>query len=345
MKPTILALSLIAPLTVVAQTPSALQVDGLPDAGVVAERGCQGDCTRTRINSGIASGDSSISVFTREASVPADSAREHDGKLTGRQAYARNDGASGVLAMGRQYNLVQQALLEPADPFQSGMAGRADDLADYTTQRYDNAVKYESKRSRSGLIGSIVYSLGESPFNTRLNRAYDATLGYAKGPINLSISHQRKDNLLQASGTTPAVDQSTRSSLVAANIDFGSFTGYAAYGQSRGASSRHWDMSNPYGAMVQSLPTDRSRDALFGIAVPMGATTFLASYIVKDDRGLANRDADQFAIGASYAMSRRTNFFAALAKVKNRNGAGYAVGEGSRGRGDHAINVGLRHAF
>lgn len=352
MKPTILALSLIAPLTVAAQTPSAGQVDGLLDAGVVAER------TLTRVDSGIASGsrvgtrgreglgDGSIAVFTREASAPAYSgANDYDGKLLGRQAYERIEGAPGVLTMGRQYNLVQQALLEPADPFQSGMAGNADDLAAYTTQRYDNAVRYQSKRNRSGLIGSVVYSLAESPFNTRLNRAYDATLGYANGRVNLSITHQRKDNLLQATGTTPAVDQSARNSLVAANVDFGSFTGYAAYGRSRGANSNHWDMSNPYGAMMQSLPTDRSRDALFGIAVPMGATTFMASYIVKDDRGLANRDANQFAVGASYAMSPRTNFYAALAKITNRNGAGYSVGDGSNRRGDHAINVGLRHAF
>jgi predicted porin len=98
--------------------------------------------------------------------------------------------------------------------------------------------------------------------------------------------------------------------------------------------------------MVQKLPTDRSRDALFGVAVPMGATTLLASYIRKDDQGLANRDADQLSVGASYSLSRRTDFYAALAKIKNRNGAGYAVGNATnRGRGDHAVNVGLRHSF
>lgn len=359
MKPTILALSLIAPLTAAAQTSSPVEVYGLLDAGVVVERGCQGDCARTRVDSGIASGSrlglrgredlggGTAAVFTLEAGVRNDTgANEHDGKLFGRQAFVGLDGPLGVVTMGRQYNLVYETLTDVADPFHGGMAGNAGNLVGYTTRRYDNSIKYKSPRSRSGLIGSVLYSFGESPFNSKVNRAYGATIGYARGAVNLSITHQRKDNLLDATGTTPAVDQSARNSLVAANVDFGRFVGYAAYGSSRGVGSNQWDMANPYGAVAQTLPTDRSRDVLVGVSVPMGATTWLASYIRKDDRGLANRDADQIAVGASYAMSKRTNFYAAVAKIQNRNGAGYAVGNATnRGRGDHAVNVGLRHAF
>lgn len=359
MKPTILALSLIAPFTAAAQTSSPVEVYGLLDAGVVFERGCQGDCARTRLDSGIASGSrlgirgredlgrGTSAVFTLEAGVFNDTgASEHEGKLFGRQAFVGLEGPLGLVTMGRQYNLVYETLTDVADPFHGGMAGSAGNLVGYTSKRSDNSIKYKSPRSRSGLIGALQYSFGEAPQNSRINRSYGASLGYAKGPVNLSITHQRKNNLLEANATTPAVDQSARNSLVAANVDFGRFVGYAAYGHSRGVGSSQWDMSNPYGAMVQTLPTDRSRDALFGVAVPVGATTFLASYIRKDDQGLANRDADQVSVGASYSMSKRTDFYAALAKIKNRNGAGYAVGNASsRGRGDHAVNVGLRHSF
>ena len=48
MKPTILALSLIAPLTAAAQT-SPVEVYGLLDAGVVVERGCQGAVSYTHL--------------------------------------------------------------------------------------------------------------------------------------------------------------------------------------------------------------------------------------------------------------------------------------------------------
>src|SRR5476649_949799 len=60
-----LTLVLTYPLFAAAQTASPVQVYGLLDAGVVAERGCGGACARTRIDSGIASG-SRLGVRGRE---------------------------------------------------------------------------------------------------------------------------------------------------------------------------------------------------------------------------------------------------------------------------------------
>jgi len=359
MKPFLITLALTAPLTAMAQAPSPVEVHGVLDAGVVAERGCSGDCAKTKVDSGIASGSrlgvrgredlggGTSAVYTLEAGILNDTgASDQGGKLFGRQAYVGLDGPLGLVTLGRQYNLVYETLTDVADPFHGGMAGSAANLVGYTTKRYDNTVKYKSPRSRSGLIGSLIYAFGESPYNSKVNRAYGGTLGYTKGAVNLSVTHQRKENMLDATGTTPPVDQSARNTLVAANVDFGRFTGYAAYGHSRGDGGSQWNMDNPYGAVAQSMPTDNSRDVLVGVAVPMGATTFLASYIKKDDRGLADRDANQIAVGFSYAMSKRTDWYAAIAKIQNRNGAGYTVGNASNnGRGDRAVNVGLRHSF
>jgi predicted porin len=359
MKTTLFTLAVIAPLTAAAQAPSSAQVYGLLDAGVVSERGCSGDCTRTRIDSGIASpsrlgvrgredlGGGTAAVYTLEVGVLNDTgASDQNGKLFGRQAYVGLDGPLGMVTLGRQYNLVYEALTDVADPFHGGMAGSAANLVGYTTRRYDNTIRYATPRGKAGWSGAAIYSFGESPYNSRVNRAYGATIGYAHGAANLSVSHQRKDNLLDATGTMPAVDQSARNTLVAANFNFGRFVGYAAYGHSKGDGSSPWDMSNPYGAVAQSTPSNDSRDVLVGIAVPRGALTWLASYIHKDDRGLANRDANQIAVGASYALSKRTDFYAAFARIQNRNGAGYTVGNAtSAGQGDKAINIGLRHAF
>jgi predicted porin len=359
MKPTLVTLTLLAPLIAAAQAQSPVQVYGVLDAGVVAERGCAGDCAKTKLDSGVASGSrigvtgredlggGTSAVYTLEAGILNDTgASDQDGRLFGRQAYVGLEGPLGRVTMGRQYNLAYETLTDVADPFHGGMAGSAANLVGYTTKRYDNTIKYKSPRSRSGLIGSVIYSFGESPFNSRVNRAYGATLGYAKGAANLSITHQRKENMLDATGTTPPVDQSARNTLVGANVDFGRFIGYAAYGRSRGDGSTQWNMDNPYGAVVQTTPSNDSRDALFGIAVPMGAATWMASYVRKDDRGLADRDASQIAFGFSYAMSRRTDWYAAIAKIQNRNSAAYTVGNASgSGRGDRAVNVGLRHSF
>jgi predicted porin len=358
MKPVLLTVALtvsFASLGARAQT----EVYGVLDAGVVAQGGCNGDCARTKLDSGVASasrigvrgredlGNGTAAVYTVEAGILNDSgASDQNGRLFGRQAYVGLDGPLGIVTLGRQYNLVYETLTDVADPFHGGMAGSAANLVGYTTKRYDNTIKYKTPRSRGGFVGSAIYSFGESPYNSKVNRAYGATIGYEKGRANISITHQRKENMLDATGTTPPVDQSASNSLVAANFDFGRFVGYAAYGHSKGDGSAQWDETNPYGAVAQRDFSTNSRDVLLGVAVPLGATTFLASYIHKDDRGLADRDANQLAVGASYAFSARTNVYASLAKIQNRNGAGYTVGNASnRGSGDRAINLGLRHAF
>ena len=72
----------------------------------------------------------------------------------------------------------------------------------------------------------------------------------------------------------------------------------------------------------------------------------LASYVRKDDRDLANRDANQIALGVTYALSKRSDFYASYAKIHNKNSARYTVGNASDGgRGDAAFNLGFRHGF
>jgi predicted porin len=44
----------------------------------------------------------------------------------------------------------------------------------------------------------------------------------------------------------------------------------------------------------------------------------MASFIRKNDKEVANRDADQWAIGYSYALSKRTSTYVAYAKIKTK---------------------------
>jgi general bacterial porin, GBP family len=106
---------------------------------------------------------------------------------------------------------------------------------------------------------------------------------------------------------------------------------------------------NPFGAVApQNRPvasTD-SRDMLIGVAVPLGANTILASYIRKDDKTSLNQDASQWALGYTYALSKRTSLYGSYAKITNDNGAAYTVGNNSEvGAGDQAFNFGVRHSF
>jgi predicted porin len=98
---------------------------------------------------------------------------------------------------------------------------------------------------------------------------------------------------------------------------------------------------------VQVSGVGKSRDFLIGVSVPLGNHTFIASYINKDGRSAANLDASQFGLGYTYALSKRTNLYAAWATIDNkRGGVLYTVGNNSEpGSGDRAVNLGVRHTF
>ncbi|WP_338681438.1 porin [Janthinobacterium sp. TB1-E2] len=336
---------------------SNVAVYGVLDAGIVAERGCVANCAGAKVSGGVASGsrlgvqgrealgNDVSAVFTLETGIQNDTGQSEEGRLFGRQAYVGLDSRLGALTLGRQYNLQYLTLTDVADPFKGGMAGSAGNLAGYSVKRYDNTVKYVTPALR-GVTASAIYSFGESPYSSANNRAYGATLGYSSGAVNVSVSHQRKNNFILASGTLPAIDMSARNTLIAANIDLKVATAFAAVGVNKGYGSSPWDPNNAYSSLALSMSSSDSRDTLLGVSVPVGGFKLLASYVRKDDRDLADRDAKQVAVGLTYSLSKRSDFYASYAKIHNKNGARYTVGNASdAGRGDAAFNMGFRHGF
>jgi predicted porin len=179
------------------------------------------------------------------------------------------------------------------------------------------------------------------------NRAWGISVGLEGGPLSLRIAHQNK-NVAKVAPAMPLGNRiDARNSIVAANLDLGLFKAYAAYSANRGwGSSPLWNPDNPYGAQMASSPSTNSRDVLMGLALPMGKTTWLASFVRKNDHDLANRDVDQFAMGGTYAMSRRTDFYAAYSLTEPRTGPGYMAGTPvASTRGSSALNLGMRHSF
>jgi predicted porin len=332
-------------------------VYGVLDAGVVSERGCN-SCS-VRLDGGVASesrigihgaellNDSLSAIFTLEAGILLDSGRsDQDGVLFGRQAFVGLKGKGGTLTVGRQMNLEYVALTEVGDPFKGGMAGNASNLIGDSGRRIDNSIQYYSGEVR-GVSAAASYGFGEIVGDPSGNRAWGVSVGFANGPLTIRAAHQNRNVARVAPATAMGNNMDAKNSILAANLKVGIATAYAAFSVSRGwGSAPLWNPDNPYGAAIASTPSTKSRDVLVGLAVPIGATTVLASFIRKNDRDLADRDADQLALGATYAVSRRTDFYAAYSHIANRNGAGYTVGNASSaGRGNSAVNLGMRHAF
>jgi predicted porin len=358
MKPSAIVFALLGASAASAWAQDAAQAYGVLDAGVVRERGCAGGCA-TRIDSAIASEsylgvrgsesltDSLSAVFALEAGVLLDTGRsDQGGVLFGRQAYVGLKGKGGTLTVGRQQNLEYVALTDVGDPFKGGMAGSATNLIGNSGRRIDNSIHYYSGEVH-GVMAAASYGAGEVPGDPGSNRAWGVSVGFEHGPLTIRAAHQNRNVARVAPATPMGNNMEAKNTILAANVRVGIATAYAAYSASRGwGSSPLWNPDNPYGAAIASTPSTDSRDILVGLAVPVGATTLLASYIRKNDRDLANRDANQVAFGATYAVSRRTDFYAACSRITNRNGAGYTVGNASsQGRGSAALNLGMRHAF
>jgi predicted porin len=268
-----------------------------------------------------------------------------------RRTYGRLDeigartGTAGF-TLGHQYNFEFLAHPDVGDPFHAGTAGRASNLVTQSGMPVEGGVRYFSRRSKHLSTGSswTVDTLGGDPM---ADRAWGMTVGVDYGALSLRAAHQNRHvaqvHLYDLAGN----NMDAKNSLIAANYRMRWGTAYAAYAANRGwGSSPLYNPDNPYGAGVASTSSTDSRDTLFGVAVPMTrSTTFLASYIHKNDRDPANRDANQLAFGASYVVSRNTDFYTAFSRTVNTSGAGIPISDAARRSGSSAVNVGMRHAF
>jgi predicted porin len=180
---------------------------------------------------------------------------------------------------------------------------------------------------------------GDSSAGRQLGTSVD----YSAGPLRVRYGYHFRDNdTATLHGTSSA-----RNHVLAAVYDFTTVMVHALYGVNRGVNSAVWrTTANPFGYATMPAASTDSRDAMLGVTVPFGPHALMASWIHKDDRDAANRDANQWAIGYRYRLSKRTDLYTAYARIDNRNGASYTVGSAiESGSGDRAASAGIRHTF
>lgn len=360
MKKLTLAALIIGGFAAQAQAQSNVTIYGIADAGLVAERGgAAGSITKVTSGVGSASrlgfkgvedlGNGLSALFTIESGVKIDTGdQDTAGVFAQRQAFVGlKSKDAGQLTLGRQYTMLYNALSQVADPFGAGYAGSAKNLfpTGGVNTRLSNSVVYNSPVF-SGFSVDALYGMGEQAGDTTAGRQFGFGLNYANGPLNVRLVHNNKNNDVAAIGATPAVRKDkAKNTLLAANYDFGVAKAYVAYEKDKGAGSAPLPVANAYGYAVAPKSSADSAEWLLGVGVPLGGGTLVASYINKDDKQ-NNQDAHQYAIGYLYAMSKRTTLYTAIAKIKNKNGAGYTVGNNTEaGSGDKAFDLGIRHAF
>ena len=317
----------------------SLTTYGIVDMGFVSENG-GAVWSQEKISSGAQSGtrlgfkgtedlgNNMKALFVLETGIAADKGGFNQNNGFARQSFVGLQSDAGTLTLGRQYTPFFLALNAVADPFASGLAGNAQNLIPSSGIRMDNAVKYASP-TFSGVSAEVAYGFGENAAgNDRTGRNVGGSIGYTDGTLNVRLAYHKANDT--APGTSNLSDTST---ILAANYKFEVAKVFAAYSDN--------DQRN----LATGL--GKSRDFLIGVSVPFGNHTFIASYINKDGRSASNLDATQLGLGYTYAMSKRTNLYAAWATIDNkRGGVLYKVGNNSElGSGDRAINLGVRHTF
>ncbi len=340
MKKSLLALAALSAFAGIAHAQSSVTIYGLVDAGVVSERGGPAG-TVTKLTSGVQSGsrigfrgtedlgggtsakfvlETGIAVDTGGFNQPVGPASPNgtaNGTAFGRQAYVGLGGDWGAVTLGRQYTPHYLAIVD-IDPLGAGLEGNAAGFMN-TTLRMNNTIKYTAP-SVSGFLGEVVYGLGEVAGNNSANRQVGGAVGYSNGPALVKLAYHRIDDPL-------GIDNS-KNTLLGGKWDFGPVAASVGINRTKG---------------VGIIDT---RDWIVGLSAPFGASTVLASYIRKDDRSIINKDANQWAIAYTYAMSKRTNFYTSYAGITNKNGALYTVGNNSDpGTGNKGFAVGIRHSF
>lgn len=292
-------------------------------AGAIQEAVCGPDCL------------GELQLAARAETVPAESSIF---MLEPESAIARSserEWRSNVIA-GRQYNVDYTALNEVGDPFQGGLAAQSAPRG----MRADDSEGFEGRFA--GVSAGAKWRKGDVD-GSPSGRAWGMTVGVNLGPLNIRAAHQNRNVAKVTRYNEVDITMAARNSIVAANMRFDWGTAYTAYSANRGwGNSPLFNPDNPYGASVAATRSTDSRDVLMGVAVPVSRqTTLLASFVRRNDRDPANNDARQLAVGATYAMSRRMDFYAAYSHIQHLAGVhlGVKPGNGS------SLNVGMRRAF
>jgi len=244
------------------------------------------------------------------------------------QAYVGLAGNFGAVKVGRQFSPLYQAY-GSIDPFVNGFAANinnffgtdANNSSNY--ERMSNAVIYETPDNLYGLKASVAYGFGGVAGDTSAQSQVGASLGYLNGPLTVSYAYHQANN--EQAGETGSAYDTFKTNFIGAAYDFGPVKAHLAFDQN------------------QQGDTFKTQDYLVGITVPMGAHAIFADYTHKDNKLVANADADQYAVGYTYSLSKRTNLYGAYTYVKNQQNS--LIDTDVAGNSVGTVQVGVRHSF
>ncbi|HEU4375420.1 MAG TPA: porin, partial [Telluria sp.] len=280
-------------------------------------------------------------LFVIEGGIHADNGTSTQGNtLFGRSTIVGLKGNFGTVTLGLQDTPLFTTLNVVVDPLRNGIA-RSNNLMNPTGFRSGNSILYRSN-VYSGFSGDVMYVAGEVAGDSEAGRAVGGSFGYSQGPLTARIAyHNRNNDTALIKGTDDA-----KNTLLGANYDFGLLKGFFGYEINKGLNSASLNNTAASFGGAKPVASTDSTDLFLGASVPMGASTFVATYVRLNDKTAFNQDARQYALAYMYAFTKRTDVYTSYALIRNDNGAAYTEGNSEEpGTGNRQFTVGLRHRF
>lgn len=297
-----------------------------------------------------------------------------DDGSTGISSFSRRStvslsGGFGELRLGRDYTPTywNDTVFDPFGTNGSGanlistVSGNST-LANSNYARASNSVGYFLPAHLGGFYGQLQYAMPENTSTSesllgtttttggQAGRYVGGRFGYARGPLDVALSY----------GESVAQDDSTlrrriRTANLGASYDLGPVKLFGELSQVR----NQFD----YAALSTH---DSYNGYLFGATVPVGAGMIRAAYSAvrynEGGDGIYGEapKAQKLSLGYVHNLSRRTSLYATIARVVNRNDAGYTgsllsdstTGFGSASyasgylpKSSTGYDFGIRHAF
>jgi predicted porin len=289
----------------------------------------------------------------------------------------------GAILLGRMYT-PDYEVFAAADAFESGTAGTWGGITGGTAGFTNLGADIRSQKSiqyriatPQGIGGSLMYGGKQSGYLGRYNKFLGAAVTYKANGFDVGIAQNR------------GYDQGDRVSLVTSTIGgsytMGEFKIFAGYHDQRNHNSVLMvDYTNAYNGLIapgvaaQLAPAGAATAAALGAGLRnvflnniafnsqldaasyqlglhyrIGAGRLMASVAHQNDRTVSDSDANLFALGYDYNLSKRTDIYTVVAQINNTHEGQYIPGSaGSPGGfaktpGDktRGIQVGIRHRF
>ena len=200
--------------------------------------------------------------------------------------------------------------------------------------RKSNAISYILPANLGGFYGQVQYAFGEQASNALYDKAGDyfgARFGYKNGPLDAAVAFAKaRSTLVEAGASANDVDQFN----IFASYDLGVVKPFIGFNQEKNK------------AAVEV----KYQSYLLGLTAPVGPGTVRVSYNDVDLKNSGN-DAQKFAIGYVYDLSKRTAIYGTYAHVKNKGAAAFGAAPGGlsfttpAGKNVNGYEFGVRHSF